>query len=305
MGDTFKTIALSYRMGERTVSKIVQQVCEAIWRRLQPMYLPQPTKEMWKNIAADYERKWQFYNCLGAIDGKHISIRKPLLSGSSFFNYKKNFSIVLLASVDANYRFTTVDVGSMGRFSDGNIFAKSPLGKLLSSGSMDLPEPKQLPGQDTPTPYVFIRDEAFPLMSHLMRPYPKARVTNNYQNKVFNYRLSRGRQTVESAFGILAARFRVFKRPFECKLETIDKVVLATVVLHNYLRTQTIFRANYQGEDNEITTALDNNQLVSLSRNRSRFSNEAFSIRQKFTDCFNSADGSVDWQHRAVERGQY
>ncbi|XP_050498040.1 uncharacterized protein LOC126879131 [Diabrotica virgifera virgifera] len=306
MGDTFKTIALSYRMGERTVSNIVQQVCEAIWRRLQPIYMPQPTKEIWKSIAGDYERKWQFYNCLGAIDGKHISIRKPLKSGSSFFNYKKNFSVVLLATVDANYRFTTVDVGSMGRFSDGNIFANSPLGKLLSSGSMDLPEPKSLPGQDTLTPYVFIGDEAFPLMPHLMRPYPKVRVTNNYENKVFNYRLSRGRQTVECAFGILAARFRVYKRPFECKLETIDKVVLATIVLHNYLRTQTISSANLQGEDSEITVAtLDNNQLASLPRNRSRCCNEAFFIRQTFTDCFNSANGSVDWQRRAVERGQF
>lgn len=124
--------------------------------------MAQPTKDTWKNIVADYEKKWQFYNCLRAIDGKHISIRKPLQSGS-FFNYKKDFSIVLLATVDANYRFTNVDVGSMGRFSDGNIFANSSLDKLLSSESMDLHEPKRCPRQDTPTSYVFIVDETFPL----------------------------------------------------------------------------------------------------------------------------------------------
>jgi len=51
-----------------------------------------------------------------------------------------------MATVDANYRFTTVNVGSMGRFSDGNIFANSSLGKMLNSGSLQLSEPKPLPG---------------------------------------------------------------------------------------------------------------------------------------------------------------
>lgn len=44
-------------------------------------------------------------------DGKHIAIRKLLLSGTSFYNYKQYFSIVLFATVDASYRFTTVNVG--------------------------------------------------------------------------------------------------------------------------------------------------------------------------------------------------
>ncbi|XP_060871321.1 uncharacterized protein LOC132945564 [Metopolophium dirhodum] len=301
----FKTIALSYRLGERTVSNIVNEVCAALWHRLQPFYIPAPTVETWKNIALDYERKWQFYNCLGAVDGKHIAIRKPLLSGSSFYNYKQYFSIVLMATVDANYRFTTINVGSMGRFSDGNIFANSSLGKMLNSGSLQLPEPKPLPRQNTGTPYVFVGDEAFPLMSNLMRPYPRARVTGNYENKVFNYRLSRARQTVESSFGILTARFRVYKRPFECKLDTIDKVVLATIVLHNYLRTDILSNSSIQDEDDEIAYSFDKSNFSSLAPNRSRSSNEAFSIRQNFTECFNSNYGSVDWQRRAVQRGQF
>jgi len=53
----FKTIALRYRLGERTVSNIVNEVCAALWHRLQPFYIPAPTVETWKNIALDYERK--------------------------------------------------------------------------------------------------------------------------------------------------------------------------------------------------------------------------------------------------------
>lgn len=42
---------------------------------------------------------------------------------------KQNFSLFLMATLDANYKFTTIYVGSRERFSDENIlFASSPLG---------------------------------------------------------------------------------------------------------------------------------------------------------------------------------
>lgn len=75
--------------------------------------MPEPTIEIWENIATEYERKWHFYNCIGAIVGKYVAIRKPLLSGSSFYNYKHYFSVVVIATINASYRFTSVNVGSI------------------------------------------------------------------------------------------------------------------------------------------------------------------------------------------------
>ena len=49
----------------------------------------------WKDEADEFERKWNFPNCLGAIDGKHVMSQVPPRSGSTFFNYKKFHSIVL------------------------------------------------------------------------------------------------------------------------------------------------------------------------------------------------------------------
>jgi len=60
-------------MGDRTVSKIVHAVSTAILDTIQPLYLPQPTTEMWETIASRFEERWQFPHCIGALDGKHIN----------------------------------------------------------------------------------------------------------------------------------------------------------------------------------------------------------------------------------------
>jgi DDE superfamily endonuclease len=75
----------------------------------------------WKNISQEFWTKWNYPNCVGALDGKHIVVQKPANSGSTFFTYKKTFAIQLLALVDANYNFIYVDVGCQGRIGDAGV----------------------------------------------------------------------------------------------------------------------------------------------------------------------------------------
>jgi hypothetical protein len=91
--------------------------------------IPTPAEAEWENIATKFLNLWDFPNCIGALDGKHVQIVAPSNSGSNYFNYKKIFSLVLLASVDANYKFIAVDIGFYGKNSDGGIFANSNVEK--------------------------------------------------------------------------------------------------------------------------------------------------------------------------------
>ena len=54
--------------------------------------------------------------------------------------------------------------------------------------------------------------------------------------KVYNYRLSRGRRTVENTFGILAAKWRIFRTPIKANVDLVENLAKTAVCLHNYLR---------------------------------------------------------------------
>ena len=116
----------------------------------------------WQQISNGFEKRWNFPNCLGCIDGKHVIMQAPAKSGSLFFNYKKTFFIVLLAACNENYRFTMVDIGEAGRQSDGGVFSNSNLGNSILKNLLPVPRSRKLDSTGTLYPYVFLADDAFP-----------------------------------------------------------------------------------------------------------------------------------------------
>ena len=159
---------------------MIPEVCEAIYNVLQKDFMKCPkSAEEWRVISELFHNRWQLPHCVGAADGKHIKILHPHNSGSQFYNYKGFYSIVLMAVVDAHYKFTVVDVGCQGRISDGGVLKNSTFWKSLVQGTLGLPEPSLLPqswdqsfqGFNEPIPYYFAGDDAFPLDINIMKPY--------------------------------------------------------------------------------------------------------------------------------------
>ncbi|KAG8236555.1 hypothetical protein J437_LFUL016860 [Ladona fulva] len=132
--------------------------------------LPQSEDE-WKRIANGFFQRWNFPHCVGAIDGKHISLQSPFHSESTFYNYKRSFSIILLALVDADYCFTFIDVGAQGRMNDAGVLACTILYRKMLMKELLLPPDESLPGRQLSVPYVLIGDGAFPLSTSILIPY--------------------------------------------------------------------------------------------------------------------------------------
>uniref|UniRef100_A0A1X7V6J5 DDE Tnp4 domain-containing protein n=1 Tax=Amphimedon queenslandica TaxID=400682 RepID=A0A1X7V6J5_AMPQE len=150
--------------GRSSVSNIIKETCEAIWLTLGSEYVRAPSsKKDWLEISNEFEMRWNFPNCIGAIDGKHIIIESPDNSGSLYYNYEGTFSVVLLAICDAHYRFTLVVIGQAGRFSDGGVFSNFQFGDALEYNELNTPDSRCLPGSTKKFPYVLVGDEAFPL----------------------------------------------------------------------------------------------------------------------------------------------
>ena len=156
------------------------------------------TEAEWRNIAHGFDTTWNFPHCLGALDGKHVTVRPPVNSGSYYFNYKHTFSVVFMALVDSDYKFIYVDVGCNGRVSDGGVFKNSTLHTAMTDNKLNSPPPEPLPRRSQQAPFVIVADDAFPLSENIMKPYAFRNLTPD--QRIFNYRLSRARRIVENAF---------------------------------------------------------------------------------------------------------
>ena len=300
-GDSFKTISFSYRLGKSTVAAIVHDTCRAIVNTLLSEVMPVPNKDDWNTIADEFWVRWQFPNCIGALDGKHITIQAPKSSGSLYWNYKKTYSIVLLALVDPCYNFIIVDVGGYGKNSDGGIFSNSNFGRALQNDKLNIPKKRALPGTNTELPMIIVADEAFPLKTYMMRPYPGRDLTND--KTIYNYRLSRARRISENAFGILQQKFRIFTRRLQGNPDNITMVVLAACVLHNFIRKNEGYNLpeNIENQSERTETSEErSSNLQRLPRLRGRSTEAAFAVREQLKHFLNSPEGSVDWQERAA-----
>ncbi|KAK2553526.1 hypothetical protein P5673_025011 [Acropora cervicornis] len=132
------------------------------------IYLKVPSsREEWLTVAEKFESRWQFPNCIGAIDGKHIAMKPPV--------------------------------------NDGGVWNKCGLAKALEEGTVNLPLPCCLPGGNEQMPYVLVGDDAFALKPYLMKPYAQQGL--DAEKRVYNYMHNRARRILENLFGILANRW--------------------------------------------------------------------------------------------------
>lgn len=152
----------------------------------------------------------------------------------------------------------------------------------VEAGTLNVPKGVPLPGQIEDTPMVLIGDEAFALKTYLMKPFIRRQSRNNTRLDTYNYRLCRARRVVENAFFILTKKWRVYKGPIELKEDATIKVILATCILHNYLRVKNCDISDVELDDHSIIGALEESEA-----NNRRGTNEAIRVREQFVNLFN------------------
>ena len=311
-GESYYSLQFQFRVSVRSIGRIVRRVSQAIVTKFRDVFMNRPNSvEKWRAISDVYRDRWNFPNCIGAIDGKHIRIKRPDNAVSGYHNYKGYHSIVLLALVDADYKFIDTDIGTSGREGDSTIFRYSEMYKRMQNKTLNLPEDCILPNDD-PTdagkmPFLIVGDDAFPLKRNLLKPYAQKDLTDG--KRIFNYRLSRARRTSENAFGILAQVFRVFYGEISCDVDTAKIVTEACCILHNILRgmsrdsytpTHFVDTVDVDGEIIEGSWRLGGDPLDGLKKYPGQKSSyDAEGVRDYFREYF-QLQGSVPWQYRHI-----
>ncbi|KAJ8926260.1 hypothetical protein NQ314_021381 [Rhamnusium bicolor] len=182
-----------------------------------------------------------------------------------------------------------VDIGASGRQSDGGVFKTSTIGNGFENKLFNLPTAKSLceDGQGYAVPYVLVGDEAFQC-----------------------------RRLVENTFGIMASRFRLFRKPIIATIDNVIKYVQATTCLNNYIINGVNGLQNnlqhyippgyvdYEAEDGSLIGGEWRNEPDPISfRNingaglgSNRSSLRAAELRKTFANYFVSDEGSINWQ---------
>ncbi|KAL6421149.1 hypothetical protein ACFW04_013965 [Cataglyphis niger] len=258
----------NFYVSKSTVSKVIRDTCKIIWDKLSPIYLPRSTMNDFKRYSRDFQELWNMPNYFEAIDGKHIVIQAPYNTGTSFFNYKKTFSILLMAIGDAN---------------DGRVFKELAFEIAFDNNEVEILDDSCLPGTDIKFPYYMVADETFPLKSYIMRPYPGTRV-------------------IENSFGILASRWRIFRSTIIAHVDTAEWIVCAGLCLHNFLRKSELM---LKAENATYCPSNYNVTFKNVGRIGTNNAHKNITLRNTLAKYFIFSEGAVSWQEAYITRGSF
>ncbi|WKY11178.1 hypothetical protein Q1695_003043 [Nippostrongylus brasiliensis] len=188
-GSAFVALAHEVRLGRATVMKIVYECCRAIKDELWSDTFPTPTAADWHLSAEQFRRLWRYPRAVASIDGKHFRCKAPRKSGSSFYNYKGFFSIVLLAIVSGGYRIIAFDVGGKGKNSDSSLFCTSALKPSLEEAKSQFPRGGDLNGHGH-VDYHVLADGGFAQYSWMQTPFRQTEAANDPLKRHYNYVIS-------------------------------------------------------------------------------------------------------------------
>ena len=224
-GVGYRNVSAYFRVSHNCAWNSCKQVME-LFVINQDRFIKLPDTNEWPQLSRDFHRKSPRVDVVGAIDGTFIKIRKPTLHSNHYYCRKMFFAVHMLAMCDWRGIFTYVQVGDPGNIHDSTAYLRSKLHADIVGGRWPL----------TVNGYKLLTDSAFPQTSFII----KTNSTNSHRNRTLDYYRfvksnESGRTCIESIFGVMVNRFRIFGRKLDEKVETVPWLVMAACCVHNYL----------------------------------------------------------------------
>ncbi|CAA7029835.1 unnamed protein product [Microthlaspi erraticum] len=231
---TIRALAERYQHSVDTVKRKLDDVLSAVLKLAK--HIVKPKRDEFTNASPfllGNERYWPYFrDCIGALDGTHVSVRPSAEDADRFRGRKGEPTMNILALCNFNMRFIYSYVGVPGRAHDTKV--------LTHCATKEASFPHPPPGK------YYLVDSGYPTRSGYLGPHRKTRYHLDLFNRggpptnsreLFNRKHSSLRSVIERTFGVWKAKWRILDRKHpKYELKKWIKIVSATMALHNFIR---------------------------------------------------------------------
>lgn len=257
IGHTNRQTADRWQHSGSTISIIILEVSEA-FRKCSNLILVRPKEgdPVPREIANDPTFSPFFDNCIGALDGVHISAFVGSAENNIFRDRKKNISQNVLGAVNFDMTFSYVLTGWEGSAHDGRVLEDAKTkGFPHVQGKFMLGDCGYALSSTVLTPHRGVR-------CHLKEFQAANAGGPRNAKELFNLKHSSLRNVVERSFGVIKKRFPIlvvmpsFHFPYQCEL------VSCCVLIHNFIRRNQLYLDEFDEEDEIVVEAQEHDPVV-------------------------------------------
>ncbi|CAL9238835.1 unnamed protein product, partial [Arabidopsis halleri] len=231
---TMRDIAARYQRSLDTVKRKLDEVLSAILKFAADTLKPGEGEfTRVSSVLRNDDRYWPYFkDCIGALDGTHISVRPPTSNVEKYIGRKMEPTTNVLAICNFDMKFIYAYVGVPGRAHDTKVLT------YCAKNEDSFPHP--------PNGKYYLVDSGYPTRSGYLGPHRKVRYhldqfvrggppTNT--RELFNRKHSGLRSVIERTFGVWKAKWRILDRKHpKYGVTKWVKIVTATMALHNFIR---------------------------------------------------------------------
>jgi hypothetical protein len=230
-GGIYLDIAFGYNVSYKHITEYVWEVLELLDGKLDNIQFPLDDEVKMRDLEKDFNA------CCGSVPGSGAVFPGTVAAGdgvvfrmqrppadqvdgdvASFFTRKGYYAYGMQAFVDAHCRFVSISMKLCASAHDSTAYIVSGIAEAIRDGKL-------------PNWAHIVLDEAYVCRQQELSPY-RSRQLNKWQDS-FNFHLSKCRQVVERAFGLLIQRWGVFWRPLRVSVARIPLLIRVACKLHN------------------------------------------------------------------------
>lgn len=252
-GVSYRLISEWFGHSLDTVSRVFKEVLYAlITLHKHTVKMPQSNTSLSSRIAGNPKYYPFFKDCIGALDGSHISAFVPLSKQAAWRNRKGFISQNVLAAYDMDMYFVYILAGWEGTAHDGRVLNDAiNKGFIAPSGKYYLADAGYSNTLMTLVPYRGVRYHLKEQAQQASKPQTK--------QELFNLRHSSLRNVIERLFGVIKRRFRILQTAPEHPMRTQVGLIYALTALNNFIHHHN--NGISDDIDNEITSEEASNDV--------------------------------------------